>query len=87
MRQVFFSSRPREDGFATHHFFLARLESMDLALRDGPEFADPTRGTYDVEHVDLHDDDALDAINLVPASLRAFIRANRAALLAEARIG
>ena len=69
---------------AVHHYFLARVVSMDLELRSGPELREPVRGTYAVEHVDLRDDGALAAIALVPAALKAFIRTNRGALLAEA---
>ncbi|WP_423463384.1 NUDIX hydrolase [Promicromonospora sp. MS192] len=83
VRQVFLTSQPKDAGVAVHHYFLARLVSMDLALRSGPEFQEPVRGTYDVEHVDLRDDAALAGVNLVPASLKAFVRANREALLAE----
>lgn len=84
VRQVFLTSQPKDAGVGVHHYFLARLVSMDLELRSGPEFQEPTRGTYDVEHVDLRDDDALGAINLVPAALKAFVRTNRDALRAEA---
>jgi 8-oxo-dGTP pyrophosphatase MutT (NUDIX family) len=84
VRQVFLASQPKDAGVAVHHYFLARVVSMDLALRSGPEFQEPVRGTYDVEHVDLRDDGALAGINLVPAALKAFVRTNRDALLAEA---
>lgn len=82
---VFFYARPKPGGFSLHHYFLARLESMDLSLRHGPEFADASRGSYDVDRIELHDDAAaLDTITLVPDGLTAFLRANRVALLAEA---
>lgn len=84
VRQVFLTSQPKDAGVAVHHYFLARVVSMDLALRSGPEFQEPVRGTYAVEHVDLRDDRALAAIALVPAALKAFVRTNRGALLAEA---
>ena len=86
VRQVFLTSRPKDGGLVVHHHFLARLVSMDLTLQSGPEFQDPTRGTYDVEHVDLRDDAALAGIDLIPTSLKAFIRANREALFAEAEV-
>ncbi|GAA3209937.1 NUDIX domain-containing protein [Actinocorallia longicatena] len=44
---TFFEHRPLED--YRHHFYLCRLESMDLSQRCGPEFGDPSRGAYDVE--------------------------------------
>ena len=84
VRQVFLASQPKDTGIAVHHYFLTRLVSMDLGLRCGPEFQEPVRGTYDVEHVDLHDDGALAHIDLVPAALKAFVRTNRDALLGEA---
>lgn len=84
VRQVFLTSQPKDAGVAVHHYFLARMASMDLTLRSGPELQEPVRGTYDVERVDLRDDAALGGVNLVPASLKAFVRANRDALLAEA---
>jgi ADP-ribose pyrophosphatase YjhB (NUDIX family) len=84
VRQVFLTSQPKDAGIAVQHYFLARVASMDLALRSGPEFQEPVRGAYDVEHVDLRDDAALAGIELVPAALKAFLRTNRDALLAEA---
>lgn len=85
VRQVFLTSRPMDAGIGVHHYFLARVTSMDPALRCGPEFQEP-RGRYDVEHVDLRDDDGLDGVELVPEALREFVRANRLALLAEAGV-
>ncbi|MFC6509842.1 NUDIX domain-containing protein [Promicromonospora citrea] len=83
VRQVFVTSQPKDAGVAVSHYFLARLDTMDLALRSGPEFEEPVRGTYDVEHVDLHDDEALADVDLVPLALKAFVRANSHALLAQ----
>jgi hypothetical protein len=51
--------------------------------RTGTEFADPSRGRYDEDRISLHGD-ALSGIDLRPAELKAFIMANREALLAEA---
>ncbi|MFI8526660.1 NUDIX domain-containing protein [Promicromonospora sukumoe] len=84
VRQVFLASQPKDAGVAVSHYFLARVVSMDLTLRSGPEFQEPMRGTYDVEHVDLHDERALAGVDLVPTALKAFVRTNRHALLAEA---
>ncbi|MCP2264355.1 NUDIX domain-containing protein [Promicromonospora thailandica] len=83
-RQVFLTSQPKDAGVAVSHYFVARLVSLDLTLRSGPEFEEPVRGTYDVEHVDLHDERALADVDLVPSALKAFVRANRHALLAQA---
>ncbi|MBL0884958.1 NUDIX domain-containing protein [Myceligenerans sp. I2] len=85
VRQVYFTARPREEGFATHHYFLARLKTMDVSLRHGPEFDKPDRGSYDVELINLRNDgNSLDRIRLVPSALKMFLQTNRGALLAEA---
>jgi ADP-ribose pyrophosphatase YjhB (NUDIX family) len=81
--QVFLVSEQRERGIAVQHFFVARLVSLDIAIRTGPEFADPARGAYDPDYIDLRGD-ALASVDLRPAELKAFILANREALLAEA---
>ena len=81
--RVFLFSEQRERGLAVAHFFVARLVSLDTTTRTGPEFADPARGSYDPDYVHLHGD-ALESVDLRPAELKAFILANREALLAEA---
>ena len=80
--QVFLNSRPSDAGIAVQHFFVARVMSLDWSTRSDPEFADPAKGDYELARVDLHGDD-LAAIDLVPAALKAFILANREALLAQ----
>jgi ADP-ribose pyrophosphatase YjhB (NUDIX family) len=82
-QQVFLSSDRTDAGVAIQHFFVARLTSLNLAGRSGPEFARPERGGYDLDYVSLRDD-SLDAIDLKPAALKEFVLANRDALLAEA---
>mgnify|MGYP001126739581 CR=1 FL=1 len=64
------------------NFFVARLVSLDESRRHGPGFTEPGRGTYDVERVDL-DSDGLTTVDLRPSELKAYILANRAALLVE----
>lgn len=81
--QVLLFSERRERGLAVQHFFVVRLVSMDVSTRTGPEFADPSRGTYDPDRVDLRGD-ALESVDLRPPELKAFILANREALLSEA---
>ena len=81
-RVLLLSSRS-ERGIVVAHFFVARLVSLDVSARTGPEFADPARGAYDPDRIDLRGDD-LAAIDLRPPELKAFILANREALLAEA---
>lgn len=85
--QVFLFSSPSGAGIAVQHFFAARLISLNEATRSGPEFDDPSRGGYELDHVDLLGDE-LASIDLKPTELKAFILANREALVAEAgRIG
>jgi hypothetical protein len=48
--------------------------------------ADPGRGGYDVDRVDLLGDD-LAGVDLKPEALKEFIMANREALLAESVAG
>ena len=80
--QVFLASFRSATGLHVHHFFVTRLVGLDPALRTGPEFTDPARGTYDPDRVDLRGDD-LANIDLRPPELKSFILANREALLAE----
>ena len=82
MSRVFLYSSPSDSGVAVQYFFVARLVEMDEARRGGPELTDPSRGGYDVDRVDLLGDD-LAGIDLKPGALKAFIMANRQALLAE----
>jgi ADP-ribose pyrophosphatase YjhB (NUDIX family) len=81
--QVFLVCDQRPAGVQVQHYFVTRLVRLDLAARTGPEFADPSRGAYDADYVDLRGD-ALADIDLKPAELKEFILANRVALLAEA---
>jgi ADP-ribose pyrophosphatase YjhB (NUDIX family) len=81
--QVFLYSSPSDAGVAVQYFFLAHLSELDeSAGYRGPEFADPSRGSYELDRVDLRGED-LRAIDLKPAALKDFILANREALLAE----
>jgi ADP-ribose pyrophosphatase YjhB (NUDIX family) len=81
--QVLLFSFEGRDGLAVAHFFVARLTRMDVSIRTGPEFADPSRGAYDPDRVDLRGDD-LAALDLRPPEVKEWILANREALLAEA---
>lgn len=62
------------------HFFLARLVRMDPDARSGPEFADPARGSYEVERVPL---EQLADCDLKPAAVRDHVLANAAELVAQ----
>lgn len=83
--QVFLFGSPSASEVAVQHFFVARLVNMDESARSGPEFSDPSRGGYELDRVDLLGD-GLASIDLKPPALKAFILANRDALLAEAGI-
>jgi 8-oxo-dGTP pyrophosphatase MutT (NUDIX family) len=78
--QVFLHSSPSDSGVAAQHFFAARLIAINEAQRSGPEFADPSRGGYDVDRVELLGDE-LAGVDLKPGALKEFIMANREALL------
>lgn len=80
--RLFQHSFPSDTGVSVQHFFLARLTKLDESARCGPEFDDPSRGTYDLDRIDLRGDD-LAGIDLRPVELKEFILANRDALLAE----
>jgi ADP-ribose pyrophosphatase YjhB (NUDIX family) len=80
MTQVFLASSPSDAGPAIQHFFLTRLAVLDASARSGPEFADPSRGGYELDRVAL---DAVETVSLQPPELKDFITANRDALLAD----
>lgn len=79
---MFLTSSRSETGVTVQYLFLARLTTLDVVARYGPEFEDPSRGSYEVDRVSLRGD-ALVSIDLKPSALREFILANRDALLAE----
>jgi ADP-ribose pyrophosphatase YjhB (NUDIX family) len=80
--QVFLVSSRSEAGLRVQHYFVTRLVSLDVASRNGPEVNDPSRGAYDPDRVDLLGDE-LAGLDLQPPELKAFLLANREALLAE----
>ena len=80
--RVFLFSSPSPAGVAVQYFFLARLTKLNVEVRSGEEFSDPSRGGYELDLIDLECSD-LDAIDLKPVELKEFILANREALLAE----
>ncbi len=61
-------------GVKVQHFFVCRLESMDLSLRHGPEVDEPC-GTYDVVRVPFSHE-GLNSVEVVPRSLREYLDAN-----------
>lgn len=78
--QVFLATTPWGDGVQVQHFFLARLINIDEGLRTGPEYDDPSRGTYELDRIPLDD---LPGLPLRPIQVREFVVANPAALLAD----
>ncbi|MBV1849433.1 NUDIX domain-containing protein [Catellatospora tritici] len=68
-----FRDSPSPDGrLIRHHLYACRLVSMDPANRYGTEFANPAKGTYDVDRVPFTLS-ALAALNLQPEVLRAYL--------------
>lgn len=61
-------------GVKVQHFFVCRLASMDLSRRHGPEIDEPC-GTYEVVRVPFTRA-GIDSVEVVPPSLRVFLRAN-----------
>ena len=61
-----------DNGTTVQHFFVARLVKLDESARTGPEFADQSRGGYEVEWVDLTKNQ-LTAIDLKPTALKEFV--------------
>lgn len=81
--QVFLFSSPTDGGVSVQHYFACRLTSLDLAQRSGPEFTNPSSGTYDLDFVSLND--GVLKVGLKPSALKEFIAANWDALLAATR--
>ncbi|MFC4337586.1 NUDIX hydrolase [Salininema proteolyticum] len=81
--QVYLTSSTSSKGqVAVQYYFVARLLTLDMAKRTGSEFADSSRGSYDIERVALRQD-TLTSINLRPIEVRDFITVNQDALLLE----
>ena len=67
---------PRTDRYpTTHRFYATRLVSMDLTLRTGTEFANPAKGTYDVERIPCRSK-ALKDFPFVPPELATYLKDN-----------
>jgi ADP-ribose pyrophosphatase YjhB (NUDIX family) len=76
--QVFLFTAPAGDGVSVQHFFACRLLQLKEDARTGEEFADPSRGDYQLDRVTL---DKLPAVDLKPDALKEFITCNEEALL------
>ncbi len=79
-QQVFLVYTPAgEAGVGVQHFFVCRLEHLELENRSGPEFADASRGGYDLDRIAIGADGSIE-VDLKPESLKTFIQTNWAAL-------
>ncbi len=67
-------------GLKVQHFFVCRLAAMDPSLRHGPEVEAP-RGTYEIVRLPFTPE-GLASVDLVPASLRAYLSRNTAGVRA-----
>ncbi len=61
------------------HVYGCRLQSMDPALRHGPEFEDPSRGVYEVVRLPLRESE-ITSRHLVPEAVAAYLSGNISAL-------
>ncbi|MER6592779.1 NUDIX domain-containing protein [Micromonospora purpureochromogenes] len=76
--QVFLFTAPTGEGVAVQHFFACRLLQLNEDARTGQEFADPSRGGYQLDRLRI---DELPAVDLKPDALKEFITSNEEALL------
>ena len=81
--QVFLSSSILGGVMSIQYFFVTSLSQAAKPIFKGPELADPSRGKYELENIDLLGDQLL-SVDLKPPELKEFILANRMALLNEA---
>ncbi len=75
VREVVVITEELPGGTRVQHVFVARLTELDPSSRTGPEFSDPTRGTYETV-VLPSTDEALKSIDLLPPSLARFLEDN-----------
>ncbi|MDI5936725.1 NUDIX domain-containing protein [Micromonospora carbonacea] len=76
--QVFLFTASAGEGVSVQHFFACRLRQLNEDARTGEEFADPSRGGYQLDRVAI---DKLAAVDLKPDALKEFIISNEEALL------
>ncbi|HEY8480724.1 MAG TPA: NUDIX hydrolase [Spirillospora sp.] len=79
LRQVFACGEESPDLYRLSTFYVCRLISMDPSRRHGPEFDDPAKGRYDVDRVPCTRT-GLEPIDLIPATLAAYLRDHAADL-------
>lgn len=56
-----------------HHFFVCRLEEMDVSRRTGAEFDDPARGVHEVDRVPFTPE-GIASIQLIPEELTDYLK-------------
>lgn len=78
-RQVLINTFEYGEGVVVQYFFVCRLTSLDMSVRDGPEFSDPSRGRYDLARV--LPPGGLRPLRLRPEGLADFLISNHEALL------
>lgn len=61
-------------GVKVQHFFVCRLDSMDLSRRHGPEVDEPC-GEYEVVRLPFSPE-GVTSVDVVPASLQAYLQRN-----------
>ncbi|MFW5691541.1 MAG: NUDIX domain-containing protein [Chloroflexota bacterium] len=79
LRPAFVLNHEKAGKNLEEHFFLCRLNSLDLRLRSGPEFNNPERGLYLPDYVHLASD-SLRQINIKTDELRIWLLHNLPAL-------
>jgi 8-oxo-dGTP pyrophosphatase MutT (NUDIX family) len=72
VRQVFACAEQTPELHRLNVFYVCRLLTMDLSLRHGPEFGDPSRGRYDVDRFPCTPA-GLASVALVPETLAAYL--------------
>jgi len=75
--QVFLFTAPAGEGVSVQHFFACRLLRLNEDARTGQEFAEPSRGGYQLDRIRI---DELPAVDLKPEGLTEFISSNKEAL-------
>ncbi|MDL4821427.1 NUDIX domain-containing protein [Actinomadura opuntiae] len=73
VRQVFACAEQTPELHRLNVFYVCRLLTMDLSLRHGPEFDDPSKGRYDVDRFPCTPA-GLASVDLIPETLAAYLQ-------------
>ncbi|MER5780210.1 NUDIX domain-containing protein [Streptomyces mobaraensis] len=76
---VFLITDELDAGIGVQHIFVARLQSMNIRARTGPEFSKPERGVYEAVRVPFTAE-GLRSVELMPPVLGEYVAANITAL-------